>query len=103
MYRYRNVATVKYGHYREVYELSLELRQEMIDRGLAAPRYWVPTVGQANQLVMEIEYPDLATYERETNAFMTDADMMKTVRRITEHLIEGSVTDEIWEEAIQIA
>ena len=52
---------------------------------------------------METEYPDLATFQRENEAFYSDAEVMKQVRRLSEHVVQGSVHDELLEQAPHIA
>ena len=38
-------------------------------RGWAEATFWAPTVGKNNLFVAEREYPDLATFQRETEEF----------------------------------
>jgi hypothetical protein len=103
MYRQRIRQQILYGQFREYMEIAEEviaLRQKL---GLAAPMLWVPTFGTANEVVWEIDYPDLATLQRENEAFYSDADVMKQWRRLWQLAVQGSIHDELLEEAPHIA
>src|SRR2546430_16829309 len=64
-YRLRMISTVKYGQF-GAYFATLKRLVEINDaRGWAPMRVLVPTVGTNNEVVFEIEYPDLATLQRE--------------------------------------
>jgi hypothetical protein len=71
--------------------------------GLAEPRLWAPVVGTANEIVWEFDYPDLATFERENEAFYAEAESMKAWRRLWELTVQGSIKDELLQEAPHIA
>jgi len=43
--------------------------------------------GTANEVVWEIEYPDLATFQRENEAFYGDVDAMEQWRRLWQHAL----------------
>lgn len=103
MYRQRIRQQVLYGQFREYMEIANEviaLRQKL---GLAAAMLWVPMFGTANDVVWEIDYPDLATFQRENEAFYSDADVMKEWRRLWQLAVQGSTHDELLEEAPHIA
>ena len=71
--------------------------------GLAASTLWAPTFGTANEVVWEIDYPDLAAFERENEAFYSDAEAMEQWRRLWQHAVQGSIQDELLVEAPHIA
>ena len=103
MYRQRIRQQVLYGQFREYMEIAEEviaLRQKL---ELAAPILWVPMSGTGNEVVWEIDYPDLATFQRENEVFYSDADAMKQWRRLWQHAVQGSTHDELLEEAPHIA
>lgn len=103
MYRQRIRQQILYGQFREYMEIAEEviaLRQKL---GLAAPMLWVPMFGTGNEVVWEIDYPDLATFQHENEAFYSDTDMMKQWRRLWQHAVQGSTHDELLEEAPRIA
>jgi hypothetical protein len=97
MYRVRLTAQVKYGHFKEYYELSKKLNELSRQRGWTEYRLWVPTVGIGNEMVAEWDYPDLATFQKEGDAFMTDAEAMELNRSFAEHVVQGSVRSELLE------
>jgi hypothetical protein len=103
MYRQRIRQQILYGQFREYMEIAKEvngLRQKL---GLAESTLWAPVFGTANEVVWEIEYPDLATFQRENEAFYSDADAMKQWRRLWQLAVQGSIQDELLEEAPYIA
>ena len=103
MIRYRWIGEVRYGHFAEYVEIGEELRALQRARGLREGALWVPTVGTGNQIIWEIEYPDLATFESETERFYSDAEIMKLVRRGSELIVQGTGRDELLQPAPHIA
>ncbi len=53
--------------------------------------------------MIETDYPDLATFQREGEAFSADAEAMKLIRGGIEYVVEGSVHDELYETAPHLA
>jgi hypothetical protein len=103
MYRQRMRQQILYGQFREYREIAdqvIELRQK---RGLAGPTLLTPTFGKANEVIWEIEYPDLATFQRENEAFYADAELMGHWRQLWQFAVQGSTHDELLEEAPHIA
>jgi hypothetical protein len=84
----------------EIAEEVMALRAKL---GLAASTLWVPTFGTANEVVWEIDYPDLATFERENETFYSDAEVMKQWRRLWQLAVQGYIQDELVMEAPHIA
>jgi hypothetical protein len=103
MYRQRIRQQILYGQFREYMEIAEEVIQLRGKLGLAAPTLWAPAVGTANEVVWEIDYPDLATFQRENEAFYSNADVMKQWRRLWQHAVQGSIRDELLGEAPHIA
>ena len=103
MYRQRIRQQVLYGQFREYMEIAEEVIALRRKLGLAAASLWIPTVGTANEIVWEFEYADLATFQRENEAFYSDGDAMKQWRRLWQHAVLGSIKDELLEEAPRIA
>jgi hypothetical protein len=103
MYRQRIRQQILYGQFREYMEIAQEviaLRQKL---GMAPASLWVPTFGTANEVVWEIEYADLATFQRENEAFYSDVDVMKEWRQLWQHAVQGSIQDELLEDVPHIA
>jgi hypothetical protein len=103
MYRFRVTVQVRYGHFKEYIEISEKLNEIARDRGWVEFRFWVPTVGTGNELVAEADYPDLATFQKEGDAFQVDAEAMQLLRSAGEHLVEGSVRSELLETLSEFA
>ena len=103
MYRQRIRQQILYGQFREYMEIAEEVIALRRKLALATPILWAPTFGTANELVWEVEYPDLVTFQRENEAFYSDAEVMKQWRRLWQHVVQGSTRDELFEEAPHIA
>ncbi len=103
MYRQRIRQQVLYGQFREYMTVAEELIAIRRKRGLAEPALWVPAFGTANEVIWEINFPDLATFERENEAFYSDAEAMEQWRQLWQHAVQGSTHDELLTEAPRIA
>ncbi|MGH2694438.1 MAG: NIPSNAP family protein [Actinomycetota bacterium] len=94
---------IRYGYYREVFDSLQEVNDLCKQRGLKPMRFWLPIAGPDNRIVGEIEYADLAEYDREQEAFLQDADIMKAVRKGSEYVVQGTSHTEVLMSATQIA
>jgi hypothetical protein len=103
MYRHRIRQQILYGQFREYLEVAGEVIALREKLGLAASTLWAPTFGTANEVVWKTDYPDLAAYERENDAFYSDAEAMKQWRRLWQHAVQDSIHDELLMEAPHIA
>ena len=103
MYRFRITVEVRYGHFAEYLKVAEQLNEIARARGWAEFTYWVPTVGRANECIGEAEYPDLATFQKESDAFSSDAEAMQVFRSNAEHVVQGSGHTELLETAPQLA
>jgi hypothetical protein len=103
MYRHRIQQQIPYGQFREYREIAEEVMALREKLGLAASTLWAPAFGTANEVVWETDYPDLAAYERENEAFYSDAEVMKQWRRLWQFAVQGSIRDELLMEAPHIA
>jgi len=97
MYRLLQRQEVLYGHYAEAVQLVDEVNELLRARGLAEFTPWAPTVGKGNELVLMSEYPDLAAFQRESEAFYADAEIMKVWKSGSPLIVQGSVYAEILE------
>ena len=102
-HRFRVISTVKYGHFNEFVSAFKELNEIAGQRGWALGRVMAPLAGTNNQVVVEFEYPDLATFERETDAFFQDAEAMKVWRGTSDVVVEGSGYTELLSDVDLIA
>ena len=97
-YRVRTICEVKYGHFGAYFSAMKKLAKISEARGWAPLRLMVPTAGQNNQLVMEQEYPDLATFQKENDLFYSDEEAFEVFRGSAEHVVQGTARTEIYED-----
>ena len=103
MYRHRIQAEVLYGHFMDVVKIFEELNEIARARGWREATLWAPTVGRTNEIIVESEYPDLATFETESRSFLSDPEAMKLFRSASEFIVQGSSRDELLEPAPHLA
>ena len=97
-YRLRLIAEIEYGSFVEYMKAQRKLEQIMRDRGWAPVRTLVPVAGANNQVIVEIEYPDLATYERENGAFYADQEAFGAYRDGARYVVQGTARTELLED-----
>jgi hypothetical protein len=95
MVRNRMSQIIKYGFFKEALEALHEVNRVCREKGLSEATYWSPLGGANNTLIIELEYASLAEYERESESFYSDADVMRAWRRSSEYVIEGSGSSEL--------
>src|SRR3954466_14689852 len=95
MYRQRIHQQVLYGQFRAYMDAAEELIARRQALGLAAPTLWAPVVGRGNEVVWELDYADLTTFERENAVFYGDAEAGKHWRALWQLAIQGSTHDEL--------
>jgi hypothetical protein len=103
MYRDVTTAEIRYGHWNDAIEGYQEINRLCAERGLRQSRMLIPAFGRANLLVAEVEYDTLAELEDEQRRFYSDSDIMKQVRRMAEITVQGSVVEELYQDAEHIA
>ena len=103
MVRARFMVQVRYGHFAEYLKAAEQLNEIARERGWATATFWVATVGTANELIAEVDYPDLATFEREGDAQAADAEWMKVIRSTVDMVVQGSARSELFQTAPQLA
>ena len=79
MYRVRSVIKVTVEGWPAAIENAARINELAEKRGWQKSTIWTQTFGPFNELAFEREYPDLATYERETAAFYADEEVMQLV------------------------
>jgi len=85
MIRERAHFTVKnMAGWNEALDLIREVDEIQAAAGRATGTVWTQVVGQFNEIVIETDYPDLSTYERESGAMMSDPATMKLFSRFEE-------------------
>lgn len=98
MYRHRGYQQIVYGHFNEFLKANDELNAIARKKGWPEATLWTPVVGTGNDVVLETDYADLATFERLNRAFQADAESMKIFRATAGIVVQGSVHDEIFEQ-----
>ena len=103
MYRLRLIVQVRYGDFKEYMEASQQLNELARSKGWAEATFWSPTVGASNEFIAEIDFPDLATFERESEAGGSDPEARKLILSMAPMVIEGSARSELLETAPTLA
>jgi NIPSNAP len=103
MVRARFIVQVRYGHFAEYLKALEQLNEIARARGWAEASFWVATAGTANELVADVDYPDLATFEREGQAQSSDADWMNVIRSTADMVVQGTGRTELLQTAPQLA
>ena len=98
MYRHRSYAQVLYGHFNDYLKATAELNAIARKRGWPESTVWSPVIGVGNDVVLEEEYADLASFATVAEAFQSDAEAMKIFRSTASLVVQGSVRDELFEE-----
>jgi hypothetical protein len=98
MFRSRSYSQVVYGHFNEFLKAALEINAISRKRGWPESRIWTHVVGTGNEVILEEEYDDLATYQKVVEAFQSDAEAMKIFRSTSNLVVQGSVRNELLEE-----
>lgn len=102
MYKQRIAFKVTTQGWNEALTVASELNEIAAKRGWQQATVWTQTVGPLNELFFEVDYPDLATYERETNEFYSDPDVMALAVRLDAVTRESGYT-ELWQRAEAVA
>ncbi len=103
IYRQRIYHLIPYGHFEEVLRMCEQLNSIARARGGRGGTLWIPTVGAQNELIVEFEFGDLATFERGRAARNADPEWTALIRKIGESVIPGSVRTELVETAPHLA
>jgi hypothetical protein len=103
MVRARFIVQVRYGQFAEYLKALEQLNEIARGRGWAEATLLVATAGTANELIAEVEYPDLATFEREGDAQAADAEWMKVIRSTVDMVVQGTGRSELLQTAPQLA
>jgi hypothetical protein len=95
MYRNRFYQVVKYGKFREFKDLFDQINALCEQKGMTKFSGWAPVVGENNAFVIEADYADLTTWERETDQFYSDPEVMTLWRQAAAVIIEGTGHSEL--------
>jgi hypothetical protein len=97
MYRHIMRQQVVYGQYREYMDIHRELTEAMAAKGYTTYILMAPTVGTMNEAVLFADYDTLEQWRKDSDGFSNDADLMKLIRRQSEYVVQGSVSDQLYE------
>jgi hypothetical protein len=95
MVRYRLHGEIEYGKFREALDIWKQLAELTIKRGWPKLTIWSPVVGHGNLMIIESDYPDMATWERVNGECLTDAEFMGLFRQSAAYVTQGSSFDEL--------
>jgi hypothetical protein len=98
MFRWRFHAQVVYGHFNDYLKAMHELNAISRKRGWPESSIWTHVVGTGNEVVLEEEYADLASFQKVEDAFQSDAEAMKIFRSTSNLVVQGSERTELLEE-----
>lgn len=103
MVRYRLHGEIEYGKFREALEIWKQIAELSVKRGWPKLTVWSPVVGQGNIMIIEADYPDMATWERVNGEFLSDAEVMGLFRQTAAYVTQGSSYDELLSAAPDLA
>jgi hypothetical protein len=98
MFRSRSHAQVVYGQFNDYLKAVHDLNAIARKRGWPESSIWTHVVGTGNEVVLEEEYADLASFQKVGEEFQSDAEAMKIFRSTSNLVVQGSVRNELFEE-----
>jgi UDP-glucose 4-epimerase len=99
----RAIEVVKYGQFKEYYNIASELMDYSKRQGWATPTLWAPTAGVNNEVIWEWEYETLSDMETDQRKWQTDPGFMDLVRQQAVLVMDGTSRTELLETAYEIA
>ena len=83
----------------EMSALCDEINAHLEKKGMITSTLWTQSWGPFNEVVIETDYPDLATYEKERSMMMSDADLVPLFERVEKIRVPNWGHNEMWENA----
>ena len=103
MYRIRQLITVSdIDAWNEAIAIVEETNELCVSKGWAQGVVFTRSFGRFNELCLEIEYPDLATMEREDKELREEPGIGALLRRFDAIATEDPGYSELWEEATPV-
>jgi hypothetical protein len=103
MYRQRMLITVSdFEAWNQTIALVDEINKLSASKGWAQATLFTRTVGRFNELCLEFDFPDLATFQRETDEWNAEPGIGDIMRRIDAVRTEDPGYSELWEEATPV-
>ncbi|MDX1657913.1 MAG: hypothetical protein R3343_03745 [Nitriliruptorales bacterium] len=96
MYRYRQIAQVKYGHMSDYFASLRKLLELAAERGYQRPSVLMPVVGTVNELVIEFKYDTYEAWERDRVRTAQDEQFRDAMVELATHVVQGSARDELF-------
>ena len=104
MYRVRNLVKVSRDGWNGAIETAQRLNEISRKRGWQEGIIWTQSFGPYNEIVIEYDYPDLATYEREQAAVFADDEAMKVwIEGLQYVRADVMGQNELWQRAEPVA
>ncbi|MDX1621381.1 MAG: hypothetical protein R3320_10350 [Nitriliruptorales bacterium] len=103
MYRYRQIAQVKYGHLADYFSALRELIAIAEERGYQQPTVLMPVVGTVNELVIEFEYDSYEAWEHDRVRTAQDERFRTAMVSLATHVVQGTARDELFTQPPQLA
>ena len=91
MIRYRSHMTVALGRYKDALTWARAINADAKKYGWAESRILAKVTGPSQELILESEYADLAAFDKERVAFMTNAEAMATLRSSIDFNAVGTI------------
>jgi hypothetical protein len=86
----------------EMTDLHGEMNALIDRKGMTRSTLWTQSWGPFNELVIETDYPDLATYEKERSMMFADPDFRPLLDRAQAARLPNWGHSEMWESATQV-
>ena len=103
MYRERMHFTVRsVKHWDEALQLVEQGNKVHAAAGRTQAKAWTQLTGPFNEIILETDFPDLASYEREYKEAMSDPELLKLFPRVEEITIADKGHVELFESAEQV-
>ena len=103
MYRYRQIAQIKYGHLADWFAALRDLIEIAEERGYQQPTVLMPVVGTVNELVIEFEYDSYEAWERDRVRTAQDEQFRGAMVALADHVVQGTARDELFTQPPQLA
>lgn len=80
MIRHRYHVTVTLGRFNDALKWARAMNADAKKNGWAESRIMAPGFGPVNQVILEWDYPDFATFDKQQAEFYSNAEAMATFR-----------------------
>lgn len=103
LYRQRQLITVSdLEAWNQAVEIVEEINKLCASKGWAQGTLFTRTIGPFNELCLEFDFPDLATFQRENEEWLAEPGIGELMRRIDGLHTENPGYSELWEEATPV-